>query len=604
MKNKTLLTALAALTVSGAAAIGLTMTGCGHTHKYSEDWKSDANGHWHYAVCDDLKEGDKDYKSDYAEHVYGGDDECDVCHYTKTPAKTEYTVTLDVNGGTLSGATTLTTVNGKIASLPTPTAPAGSTFDGWYTAKENGQKITADYKFTGNVTIYALYKTAEVSVTLNKETLTLDIANLEYQLSATVSSGAEVSWSSDNEAVVIVNEETGYIEALKPGAATVTATVAGGTASASCEIVVEDAYYLIGGEDSKWNKAAVFGQAGVVYFMPTETDGIYKTGSIELSAMSNFQVAKVGITSDDWWKSAFNGDFIKEGDEVLSKNAGNNIAVQKHGKYTVTLDLTGDKAVVSGFCDEVIDDGDVEYVYYLIGGMNNWTTADTVEAAGEYAFTNNEDGTCSLTVDLTKGWEFKVVVVGMQYNVEYGESAIPRNLIGNNGSATIDTEYKLTWTSSSNIGVGLSGSYTFTFNPDGEKNNQLSYTFTATEDTETTIEETVLHYYIKGAKITTWENKTTEEYELKETEAGSGIYTLTIDMVAADEFMFYSMNVGVETGNMTTGDKYIQAKDLAEGVTCVTKGATNLNTVAAGTYTFTYSAETGLNVTFTAATEE
>lgn len=582
MKNKTLLTALAALTVSGAAAIGLTMTGCGHTHKYSEDWKSDANGHWHYAVCDDLKEGDKDYKSDYAEHVYGGDDECDVCHYTKTPAKTEYTVTLDVNGGTLSGATTLTTVNGKIASLPTPTAPAGSTFDGWYTAKENGQKITADYKFTGNVTIYALYKTAEVSVTLNKETLTLDIANLEYQLSATVSSGAEVSWSSDNEAVVIVNEETGYIEALKPGAATVTATVAGGTASASCEIVVEDAYYLIGGEDSKWNKAAVFGQAGVVYFMPTETDGIYKTGSIELSAMSNFQVAKVGITSDDWWKSAFNGDFIEEGDEVLSKNTGNDIAVQKHGKYTVTLDLTGDKAVVSGVCDEVIDDGEIEYIYYLRGDMNNWADADTVADAGEYAFTDNGDGTYSLTTTLRKDAKFKVAVVNMDWNITLDARSVAAGRIAD----AVTDEVQLIYASSDyNIQAGVAGDYVFTITVEDNKAT-LDYTFTANDD----IEEPTLHYYIKGKTVTNnWQTNLSSDYELMETEAGSGVYTLTITLTEGDEFMFVSCAENDDGTVNPAQYGYFNAGNtpLTEGVTCVISGGSNYKTTKAGTYTLT-----------------
>ncbi len=582
MKNKTLLMALAALTVSGAAAIGLTMTGCGHTHKYSEDWKSDANGHWHYAVCDDLKEGDKDYKSDYAEHVYGGDDECDVCHYTKTPAKTEYTVTLDVNGGTLSGATTLTTVNGKIASLPTPTAPAGSTFDGWYTAKENGQKITADYKFTGNVTIYALYKTAEVSVTLNKETLTLDIANLEYQLSATVSSGAEVNWSSDNEAVVIVNKETGYIEALKPGAATVTATVAGGTASASCEIVVEDAYYLIGGEDSKWNKAAVFGQAGVVYFMPTETDGIYKTGSIELSAMSNFQVAKVGITSDDWWKSAFNGDFIKEGDEVLSKNAGNNIAVQKYGKYTVTLDLTGDKAVVSGVCDEIIDDGEIEYIYYLRGDMNNWADADTVEDAGEYAFTDNGDGTYSLTTTLRKDAKFKVAVVNMDWNITLDARSVAAGRIAD----AVTDEVQLIYASSDyNIQAGVAGDYVFTITVEDNKAT-LDYTFTANDD----IEEPTLHYYIKGKTVTNnWQTNLSSDYELMETEAGSGVYTLTITLTEGDEFMFVSCAENDDGTVNPAQYGYFNAGNtpLTEGVTCVISGGSNYKTTKAGTYTLT-----------------
>lgn len=530
-KSKLLLVVLSA----AALAAGGALAGCNngqHTHTYSNDWSKDADGHWHVATCDDLKEGDKDYKKDFAAHEWGNDDECDVCGYVRDHVS---------------------------------------------------------------------------KVTLNETELKLGIGNLEAELTATVEGGGTVTWESDNPSVVAVNEDTGYVEAFKPGAATITAKMVGGAEGdvATCEVVVADGYYLIGGMDPAWNKVGVFGQSGVIYFMPTETAGIYKTESTELPKLGNFQVAPVGDTTGDWYKKAFNGDYIAAGDTVLSKNDGGNIAVEKHGKYTITLDLTGETAVVSGVCDQEIDDGDVEDVYYIIGSANTtsaWAPVTDAAAAGNYVFTSKGDGTYGLTVELSKGTEFKVAIVGMAWNGALGESAIPRDLIGNNGSATVDTDYKLTWTSSDNIGVGLSGKYIFTLNPDGEANNKLSYTFEATENTETVIEETIIHYYIKGAKITSWQNKTTDEYELKETEAGSGIYTMTIAMEADDEFMFYSMNVGAETGTATTGDKYIQSKHLADGLTCVVSGGTNIKTVDAGNYTFTYDSTTQkLSATFSAA---
>lgn len=530
-KSKLLLVVLSA----AALAAGGALAGCNngqHTHTYSNDWSKDADGHWHVATCDDLKEGDKDYKKDFAAHEWGNDDECDVCRYVRDHVS---------------------------------------------------------------------------KVTLNETELKLGIGNLEAELTATVEGGGTVTWESDNPSVVAVNEDTGYVEAFKPGAATITAKMVGGAEGdvATCEVVVADGYYLIGGMDPAWNKVGVFGQSGVIYFMPTETAGIYKTESTELPKLGNFQVAPVGDTTGDWYKKAFNGDYIAAGDTVLSKNDGGNIAVEKHGKYTITLDLTGETAVVSGVCDQEISDGDVEDVYYIIGSANTtsaWAPVTDAAAAGNYVFTSKGDGTYGLTVELSKGTEFKVAIVGMAWNGALGESAIPRDLIGNNGSATVDTDYKLTWTSSDNIGVGLSGKYIFTLNPDGEANNKLSYTFEATENTETVIEETIIHYYIKGAKITSWQNKTTDEYELKETEAGSGIYTMTIAMEADDEFMFYSMNVGAETGTATTGDKYIQSKHLADGLNCVVSGGTNIKTVDAGNYTFTYDSTTQkLSATFSAA---
>lgn len=48
--------------------------------------------------------------------------------------KTEYTVTLNPNGGTLSGSNKITVTVGKPYTLEEPTLPSesSSTFDGWY----------------------------------------------------------------------------------------------------------------------------------------------------------------------------------------------------------------------------------------------------------------------------------------------------------------------------------------------------------------------------------------------------------------------------------------------------------------------------------------
>ena len=410
-----------------------------------------------------------------------------------------------------------------------------------------------------------------------------------------------VAWMSSDEAVVQVGAETGAVEALKPGTATVTATVTGTEVTATCQVTVADAYYIIGGMDSDWNKAGAFG-GNFAYFMPTETEGVYKTNSFELPRLGNFQVAPVGNTCEDdndenvWWKHAFNGDNIKTDDKVLSNNSGN-IAVEKHGMYTVTLDLTGEKAVISGVCDREIEDPETETIYYLFGSMSNWAVADTVDAAGEYAFTNNSDGTITLTVKLARGTEFKVLAVGMKYNIEFAESAVPCDLIGNNGSATVDTAYKLTWSNgSANICVGLSGEYTFTLDPDGGKNNILRYTFKKTDATET--EPAVLHYYIKGDALTVedgWNVGTKEAYELKETSEASGEYSITIELKGTGAFMFWASaedkdgNVmGQQAGSFNTDT--IQTLN-AEG-DCVTVSGKNYAPAEAGWYTITLNPTT------------
>ena len=65
-----------------------------------------------------------------------------------------YTVTLHANGGSVSPASVTTGADGKLASLPTPTRSSYS-FNGWYTEKNGGTKVTTDTVFHANTTVYA-----------------------------------------------------------------------------------------------------------------------------------------------------------------------------------------------------------------------------------------------------------------------------------------------------------------------------------------------------------------------------------------------------------------------------------------------------------------
>ena len=65
-----------------------------------------------------------------------------------------YTVTLHANGGSVSPDSMTTGADGKLASLPTPTRSSYS-FNGWYTEKNGGTKITTDTVFSANTTVYA-----------------------------------------------------------------------------------------------------------------------------------------------------------------------------------------------------------------------------------------------------------------------------------------------------------------------------------------------------------------------------------------------------------------------------------------------------------------
>ena len=72
-----------------------------------------------------------------------------------TPAATEYTVKFDGNGGT-SSVSTMKTTDKKLASpLPNATRSGSYSFDGWYTEKNGGTKITTSTVFDKDTTVYA-----------------------------------------------------------------------------------------------------------------------------------------------------------------------------------------------------------------------------------------------------------------------------------------------------------------------------------------------------------------------------------------------------------------------------------------------------------------
>ena len=70
------------------------------------------------------------------------------------PAPTEFIVTFDGNGG-MPSVGSMTTTNQKLPSLPSASRRGSYSFDGWYTEKSGGTKITTATVFSANTTVYA-----------------------------------------------------------------------------------------------------------------------------------------------------------------------------------------------------------------------------------------------------------------------------------------------------------------------------------------------------------------------------------------------------------------------------------------------------------------
>ena len=127
-----------------------------HEHSYG-DWSKDGTSHWHECTDDDCPKKPESIK-DKAAHVYTDDADttCNVCDYDRSvtpPAPTEFIVTFDAGDGTPSIGS-MTTTNQKLSSLPSASRSKHS-FDGWYTEKNGGTKVTTDTVFSANTNVYA-----------------------------------------------------------------------------------------------------------------------------------------------------------------------------------------------------------------------------------------------------------------------------------------------------------------------------------------------------------------------------------------------------------------------------------------------------------------
>ena len=71
-----------------------------------------------------------------------------------TTQDTPSTITFDANGGTCATTSMQVGEGGKLASLPKATK-AGEVFDGWYTEKQDGSRVTTETVFTADTTLYA-----------------------------------------------------------------------------------------------------------------------------------------------------------------------------------------------------------------------------------------------------------------------------------------------------------------------------------------------------------------------------------------------------------------------------------------------------------------
>ena len=350
-------------------------------------------------------------------------------------------VTISYNYGDGFGTSgSAQTVNGRLASLPTPTPPTGQTFKGWYTAATGGTEVTTDTVFTQNSTIYAQYSAKNADEYTNY----CLVGDTKYELEENVVSGADAAYFvcvdlSEGDTVSfyvggqLISASVGDVwigmvpsvgmkdvfTAERGGTFEFNITLSGTTPKWTVTgddgtiLAIEGDYYLVGKDFGNW------AQCLEEYHLGTTT------GSFDLTVGAKPVVFKVVRASDRLgtinWGSALGADNVTVGAGYLSidhetdGSANTNIRLETAGTYTISL-VGGEIEITSDNVTEpeaIAVKGD----YYIVGlgaEFGNW--AQCLEKWHLDKVTDNEVTTyeIELTVGATPA-TFKVVKCGNAY---------------------------------------------------------------------------------------------------------------------------------------------------------------------------------------------
>ena len=273
----------------------------------------------------------------------------------------EFIVTFDANGGAVSEASRRTD-NGVLKdALPTPTAPEGYRFVGWFTAKTGGTQVSTSTEFKAAATIYARYEEIipVVTLTLNgedaiavKATVVVAPETAKYQY--TLATGGKIALSADDVLTFLIDgsapaktsgRSTNHGVEISGNRITVLADgeftfylryyEADGTNDPCWEVEMTDGktdefvvgdYYLVG-TLSSW-------QCGASYHLGTTSGTITR----KLDAGTEFKVVKCkdSTGAPNWDVESYGYSAISVG-MGYAESSGGNIKIKKTGTYTIAF---------------------------------------------------------------------------------------------------------------------------------------------------------------------------------------------------------------------------------------------------------------------------
>lgn len=355
-------------------------------------------------------------------------------------------------------------------------------------------------------------------------------------------------------------------------------------------VVDERAWMLAGGlsayPKNNWGKAWPQDD-----FLLQPVDGEFNTFSITVNLYKGDEFKIAVIDQDYVWDDTATLTSMMLADQTTGQltsgndafDTGANIKVMEDGQYKLTIVTDAETlALCKLFYERVADAPKASRptTWYMLGSgssvalsASNWGNGvnPVLEAAGENVY--------SATLDLLAGDEFCVCSDSSWANKHF---------------MTAEDDC---FTNPANILVGKDGNYTITLTLDPTDPEKDTLTYVRNGEVSEIKVVTSVDYYIKGSKITAWADSREDAHHLT---GADGVFTLTADMYANDEFLLTSV-FNYADGTSSTGTTYVKYSNIKEGAEFVTDNGGNMLTVADGTYTFTYEEATeSLKIAFTA----
>ncbi|MDE6401712.1 MAG: InlB B-repeat-containing protein, partial [Clostridiales bacterium] len=326
-----------------------------------------------------------------------------------------YTVTFDGNGGTIIGGNKLQTSNGKLSSLIAETylSYPDHTFGGWYTSATGGERVTTEYVFSADATVYAHWTAnGGGEVTEGVYTITFD-ANGGTLAGSSTAQTANGLLSTLPVPTLPNHTFDGWYTSITGGVKVTTAHEFTGDATLYAHWTVnggateEIGYYIIG------TKKAELINNGKPAFDTAEKEFCALGVELEGGAAVSFEIDGEPL------------EFIMDSRSHGAKKVGNTlVAKAAGGTYDIYVRYYAATATDEATWTVEMNDGLVEekQAYYLVGDVNGWALDSEykfVEAALADDETHLSKKYKLAGVEIAANTEFKV-----KYNPAEGENEL------------------------------------------------------------------------------------------------------------------------------------------------------------------------------------